>query len=641
MSLLTPWSGFWLLVALIPILLALYILRLRRARQVVPSTSLWIEAAEDLQANTPFQRLRRNLLLALQLIALAMIGLALAQPRLDSAEGRGGRTVLLIDRSASMQFTDGERGRTRFEEALELARAAVDRLHPGGWFADSGGRTMIVALGEVPEVVQPFTSSRVALLDAIDRLTPSGGRAAIEPARSIARAWESEPNPDDPRATERAARIEVFTDGRFSDGKVAEAALQDAIVHLVGGEDTPNLSVEMVAAERDPDDPESVELFASILNWSRKQESARIQVAVDGVPIFQEDVDVPAGSTGADEKAGPGRRHLHFPSIKRSSACTVEVRLLGRDGLALDDAGWCVVPSPEPVDVLVTGDNVDLIRRALDVNPHVRVRSSSNLTDEDVDLLVQVGGQMQQLPTIPTLSFDVDLSSVHVRPLARRTADTAIPGGRDHAVFRGGRPWELWVGEPQGLDVDGTVRSVMEGGGGPLIVAWDEAGARRLHVGFDPAMSSWPWDPTFVTFLVDATEWLAGVGLQGAPSVVMAGQAASIRVPQHADHVVMSSPSGAVVEGPPTNGRFLPGPLQEPGLWRIRWTGQREGRRFLGVNAPVQPESAPALQAKEQDACVTQRAGRESRVVPLWPWAISAALLVLVLEWGVYCRRIR
>ncbi|MDP7575037.1 MAG: VWA domain-containing protein, partial [Phycisphaerales bacterium] len=160
MSWLSPWTAFWLLVILVPLLLLLYILRLRRARQVVPSTLFWNEAAEDIQANTPFQRLRRNLLLLLQLIALLMLACAVAQPRFESAAGRGGRTVLLIDRSASMQANDGDGGRTRFEAAIDAARGAIDRLHPGGWFGDAGGQTMIVSLGETADVAQPFTGSR-------------------------------------------------------------------------------------------------------------------------------------------------------------------------------------------------------------------------------------------------------------------------------------------------------------------------------------------------------------------------------------------------------------------------------------------------------------------------------------------------
>ncbi|MBT5584189.1 MAG: VWA domain-containing protein, partial [Phycisphaerae bacterium] len=187
MSWLTPWTAFWLLTALVPILLLLYVLRLRRARQLIPSGYLWQEAAEDIQANTPFQRLRKNVLLLLQLIALLMLACAIAQPRFESAAGRGERTILLIDHSASMQATDGGGGRTRFEAAREAALAAIDRLHPGGWFADSGGQTMVVSLGETAEITQPFTASRRSLLSAIERIEVGDTSARLKPGLALAR----------------------------------------------------------------------------------------------------------------------------------------------------------------------------------------------------------------------------------------------------------------------------------------------------------------------------------------------------------------------------------------------------------------------------------------------------------------------
>src|SRR5215469_13122290 len=86
----------------IPSLLVLYFLKLRRREMPVSSTFLWKKAVQDLQVNAPFQRLRRNLLLFLQMALLLLLVLALSRPVANFTPGAGKLSVVLIDRSASM-----------------------------------------------------------------------------------------------------------------------------------------------------------------------------------------------------------------------------------------------------------------------------------------------------------------------------------------------------------------------------------------------------------------------------------------------------------------------------------------------------------------------------------------------------------
>ena len=77
---LNPWFAAAAAALAIPALLILYFLKLRRRELAVSSTFLWKKSIQDLQVNSPFQKLRRNLLLLLQLILLALLLLALARP---------------------------------------------------------------------------------------------------------------------------------------------------------------------------------------------------------------------------------------------------------------------------------------------------------------------------------------------------------------------------------------------------------------------------------------------------------------------------------------------------------------------------------------------------------------------------------
>jgi hypothetical protein len=100
MQFLSPWYIPALAAILtIPPLVIMYFLRLRRRETPVPTTYLWRKVIEDLQVNQPFQKLRKNLLLLLQLLVLAAAIFALARPIRKVAISQDNRGVL-IDRSA-------------------------------------------------------------------------------------------------------------------------------------------------------------------------------------------------------------------------------------------------------------------------------------------------------------------------------------------------------------------------------------------------------------------------------------------------------------------------------------------------------------------------------------------------------------
>ncbi|MEE8153365.1 MAG: BatA domain-containing protein, partial [Phycisphaerales bacterium] len=84
MNFLSPWSAMAAAGVVVPLLLLLYFLKLRRQLLRIPTTLLWRESTQDLQVNVPFQRLRPSLLLFLQLLLLATLLAALAQPVLQT-----------------------------------------------------------------------------------------------------------------------------------------------------------------------------------------------------------------------------------------------------------------------------------------------------------------------------------------------------------------------------------------------------------------------------------------------------------------------------------------------------------------------------------------------------------------------------
>src|SRR5947209_19835155 len=102
MGLVDGFALLWLGL-IVPAIVLLYLLKLKRRSVTVSSVLLWSRLLKDVQANAPFQKLHRNLLLLLQLLIVALAIFALARPFLR-VHGLGGESVvLLLGGSASMR----------------------------------------------------------------------------------------------------------------------------------------------------------------------------------------------------------------------------------------------------------------------------------------------------------------------------------------------------------------------------------------------------------------------------------------------------------------------------------------------------------------------------------------------------------
>ena len=140
MSFLSP--GFAWLFLCLPVIVILYLLRPRHNDHPVPSTLLWQRALAQEQAQRPLQKLRRHLLLPLQLLTAAVLILCLMHPVMNS--GKSTDTIFVFDLSASMQTR--EDGGSRLDLARAHALQLLDRMDPGSESncCDPSGERMVI-----------------------------------------------------------------------------------------------------------------------------------------------------------------------------------------------------------------------------------------------------------------------------------------------------------------------------------------------------------------------------------------------------------------------------------------------------------------------------------------------------------------
>ncbi len=261
-SMLAWWQWLFML-AVPPLIVMLYFLKLRRMPVQVPSTYLWKRTVEDLHVNSIWQKLRKNLLLLLQLIAVALFILACLRPGFTGASPLGERSIFLIDNSASMQATDvkGSRLRAAKDKALEMIDAMNGR--------DAG---MVIAFSNVADVRQGFTSDSKRLRDAIESIQPTNRTTdlneALRAAAGLANPGRtSQLGTGDVQVAEAMpANLYVISDGGFGDTGFQLGNLNPKFVPI-GKEQVKNVAVLAFTAERNLEKTDQVEAFARVKNF--------------------------------------------------------------------------------------------------------------------------------------------------------------------------------------------------------------------------------------------------------------------------------------------------------------------------------------------------------------------------------------
>ena len=549
----------------VPALLLLYFLKLRRVPQPVGSTILWKKAIQDLQVNSPFQRLRRNILLLLQMLALLALLLALARPVSEGASVAGEKTVILLDRSASMNATDGEGGVTRLEEAKERAKALVNTM-------GRGAQATVVSFDDTARVLQPYTGDAALLRAAIDDVTPSDRPTRLATAYTLADA-NMGANAAERLRDDAANRADVFlfSDGRVPSSDAGELSLRGSLTYeKIGTDAAQNLAVVAASVKRNYEEPTRAQVFARVDNFGPDVATAGVRVSVadydedaddGGELIFEPIASLPAPVTvpparwtdpqwrQVTEKLDParldkvdqelqqiGRRDSVDVTLELPRSAVVKIELVDADdysqpvgdALPSDDAAFVVVPPPEPVRAaLVTEGNyyLELLLRTQ------RLEDPQVTTPQEYQALLDSGGAAEfdvtifdnySPPTLPPAGTFVYSGGLPPEDATNVTAVTneqdlplfyeanaVLDWDREHPMLRGLGLSRLWVSEGRLLTVPLGGELLIEGDRGPMLILERNGPRTHLIFSFDLTLSTWPRQKTFPIFGYQMFAYLA------------------------------------------------------------------------------------------------------------------------------------
>ncbi|MSR70085.1 MAG: VWA domain-containing protein [Phycisphaerales bacterium] len=658
---LAPLAATVVALATIPPLVALYFLRLRRTKRVISSTLLWTRATQDLRANAPFQRLRFSLLLLLQLLALLLVIIAIAQPQLDLGETHAARVVLLVDASGSMGATDCADGSTRLSVAKRLATERVQSLHSGGLFSGVAPAVMVIAFAKDAQVACPFTDNAAQAIDAIAAIQATDETTALVDAFELARAFTTVTDPDNaqPIAAEPPA-YELFSDGRVGDlARVVLRTGERVIFHTIGSATTQNVGIAGLAAARNPDRPDEVQIFARVVNWNTTQYAGDLEVRVDGQlrAVTPKPVEVPAAQE--DAKSGvrlAGETQVVFPSIQLPQGGVVEVGVTTKDALITDDRASVVAAPPHALHIAVVGRGTFVLKSLLE---GMSLAALDLFTVDEWDRRVASDAQAPDSYDVIVLDDVMPASLERGRYLIFRAppvaAGVAAYGEKSNASVRSLRDEhpllqyvnldDLFVSSMTAVAPGGDADVIVEASDGPLVLTVNRGALTLVYVTFDPMDSNWPFQRGFVNFCSNAIAWLAAGGNAVTDEPLAPGDVITTRLPKDARSPMIRTPDGEEIAifGPPQSSLSY-GPVRRSGVYRLQWKQSAEDRpaRLLAYAVNMKTRIEGRCDAASDISFATERvAGVQGGGVAksaAWPWLLLAAFALLIVEWWVWLR---
>lgn len=612
MSFLNPWA--LLLLLTVPVLVLLYFLKLKRPLIRVASTLLWQKVVEDMRVNSPFQRLKRSLLLLLQLLALIAAILALARPLLLVRENVNESVIVLLDNSASMTAVEPG-GKTR----LELAKAEIlqlaDRL-------SKDDEMMVMTFNSKAEIVSGFTGNRRHLKNAIADVPPTDCPTRIEPALLLGKSVAN---------SRGHPRLLLFSDGAFAAPEGIEMPAE--IEYREIGTARPNLAITGLDIRRSLNDRNKIEMFVAVENFSDQAFSGNMAVDLDDQVLDSKYFSVAPKETLSQV----------FEAVLPAGG-NIKVEFDADDALACDNRAWKIVRPPLHRRILVVGTNTFFVERAFKASYGIECRSVTESGYEDVELsefstVIWNGVANPGVAACDNIYLGCFPRIEGVTAGDRVASPDILDWDNAHPVNRFLDFDNLVLSAATSVVLPEYANVILRSSHTPLIALLETGRAGVCIVGFDPMQSNWPLLVSFPLFLNNclnhfdeqrAKQIQANITVGGTITAPAASSAPVIQLPAGGKRTMSLTSSGeycfTAVDKCGTFQIDVPGGAAH--LVAVNLFDRNESLLDTVANPTIGGKAVKAVQAHRQ-------VNRE-----YWKYIVMAVAALLVVEWIVYHRRI-
>lgn len=616
MSFLAPIA--FLFALSLPVVVVFYMLKRKRVLKLVSSTLLWQRFLAESQASQPFQRLRHNWLLILQLLLLALIVFALARPFFVGDAKKTQLRVVVLDGSASMQATDEKPN--RFEKARAEALKWVDGLR-------DGEQMMVLLAAGTTEVKQSPTSDKAALRRAIQSCAVSDAPARLADALKTASAFTYEKRGEEEVVS---GEIHLFSDGAFPPMSELENKNLPLVYHQIG-QRVNNIGIVSLDVRSNPENPSERAIFAGVANFSTNTWKTEIELLFEGQRLQLRPLDLAPTNTQPLVFVAPQTQDGVFT-----------LRLAAQDDLSTDNEASILSLLPQPVKALLVTRGNQILEKALRALPNVELSVAAILTDpaRAFDVVVVDNVMPATWPAVNVLAIHAAPTNWFEGGIAPQKAPPVVDWKSTHPVLRFVNFDNVFIVETLGVKTPAWGLSLVDSPATTLIVAGEIERQRIIWIGFDILESTWPWRISFPIFMANAMEWLNPASANADLFTIRAGDPFRFGLQQPTASAQVIKPDGStrdlILE--PNAREIVFGDTTQRGTYRLK-AGTNDIAFCVNLLDPLESNITPREELPFGRYAKVTASSIKRANVELWRWIALGGLLLLLFEWWYYHKR--
>ncbi len=680
-----PWYQWIILGFAPPLIFLLYFLKLRRVPVEVPSTYLWIKTVEDMHVNSIWQRLRKNLLLLLQMLTVLMLILSCLSPGCEGQKLAGDRFIFLVDKSASMSATDTEKGVSRLEEAKNQIETVINRMK-------ASDAAMVISFSDTEGVDQSYTTNKGLLKRKVKAIkqTQRGSdmNRALIAASGLAnpgRTSDKSSGSDVQVADALAATMYIFSDGAVKEIPQFFPGALTPEYRPVGALEPPdNVGITAFSINDQLDAGGQVQIFSRLQNSGMEEKTVGISLYIDnelrdarrvtvpGRAIPKETLDLGQDNRLANiEQSTPGAVPLNFDltaiAAGLEKATPIRLKIDDDDVYMLDNEAYCVLNPARLANVLIVTD----FNRPLELATSTdRMKKLAEIEFQDRDFLKEK--TYQDNATLGVYDLIIfDQCFPESMPASNTVFIGAIPPTDDWKVTQELETTPIIytnTSHPVMFDVQmGNVSilagNVIEGPKGSIslidsiqgsvMMIGPRAGFEDLVIGFpmiqyeengDTSFNTdWHKKPGFPFFVQNVVVTLGSGSRFNALRTNSPGQPVQIKPIFPFPEIEVKNPGGQTETlKPRPDTSFLFSQTDESGIYEVREKGASELDQLFAVNLLDRLESDLGVRDELNLGyeAVEGKTTSEPARKNYWTWLVLLALVILSIEWFIYNRRV-